>query len=812
MNQNTQSKHLNDQKKRKRSHISSSSSTSLPKSEIVDNDDINSILNQASIPNAVSCKKRKTNPLEQSISTYTTNGRIPKIPMYPSINNNDNKKAITSACKSSTLLANQRTDLASIFEDIENEEKIEEKATMDDKIHRLKDDVRKYKEKRNTVYKKSYIPKIKKKKKRTGKDDDNELEEASFSDDGDNNCSNSDENKDDIEEEEESDCGDDDDENKSRKKYYPKRSIDTKKKNNNNNKCTSTLDSINNVQNHTNKHCGDDTEHIDKSNTYDISTVDENKQTLLIDTSFNTIETPVRLSRKERRKIEEEEKKEQSTDLNTKIICYDDDDDDDNQSDDEDFVIPVDIPINDDQELKTMSHVNNDCPNDKVIIEDADDDGICENDVDCELDDLKLDEEGTFLHPMDPAVESLLAYCAKEGHSKHMRNKAVKDLLMCVSSKVYCNDITQDKSNPYYTDPNMCQKPYRPQTNKDRHLENCQSGWLESDFIRHFSQTKMMNALEKYDELEKTLDEDSERKCVKVFTEKTDLPLVDAKYIAEFLRPAITKFGERPCIAGDNCVSMHLYSYILNNTPTTVLSSSQSSINNNNNNNNNNQTKVIDSNGIPITQVKPTTWREGLNNNTTRGPCTMANKKGFVLREFLLPKVYKQYETDRELGVSHEDAIAKIEPSYCVLCTRFIITLKAIRCAAGLCKPPKNTIQNHRNHFGIIGEYEERRLLKPSESYCGIIAPIVEFSVSDYFVMSINNFHYKIRPGEDIKNYLDETGERGFVIKKYNRDTVVVEKLRRWVERNIVIEKNRFEEGINNSSSSSSTISRLSPQ
>jgi hypothetical protein len=391
-------------------------------------------------------------------------------------------------------------------------------------------------------------------------------------------------------------------------------------------------------------------------------------------------------------------------------------------------------------------------------------------------------------------IESKLIRIAKEGHAQALQGAAVTDL-MKINKSVFCDDITQDPlENVCYVDQNKTNVDYYPKNSRDNYINHVVKSWIEEDFIKAYQNTETMTLLEQYEAVEKTLEEDNERKKNTLKTELKDLPKIESSYVASFLREPILDLGERRCIAGDCCLSYYLFNAIKNNVP---LISSQTDPTSNLN-------------------VDPErgTWRR--QDDSTNATTTTTNvqhqqqqqqqQKGFILREFLLPAQKMQLETDINMGISIKEALEKIERRHCILCNRYLTTIRAARISAGIRDLPTNTIQDHRNYFDCVGEYPLDSMLYFSGDYCGIIGEMVAFKTQDYVLACIDQYKYNVTTQEE-----RDSG-------KLRLDKVI--RLRSWVEKNLITGMKKHEEGIIrnrfntknnnvNASSSSSTSANI---
>lgn len=167
-------------------------------------------------------------------------------------------------------------------------------------------------------------------------------------------------------------------------------------------------------------------------------------------------------------------------------------------------------------------------------------------------------------------------------------------------------------------------------------------------------------------------------------TYRPDIPLISREYIKSFLREPLVQLGERPCMLGNNCISMDL--------------------------------------------------------------CTMRSREPFQLREFLLPNELSLI-ADKARNEPTKDIldIVKLvieEQKPCILCSRYFIH----RCAASngsLGGGPITLIQNHGNRFNSDGEYTEDAMLVCGQTFSGIVVPIVRFDMTDYVPIQYDVFYRK---------------------------------------------------------------------
>lgn len=413
-----------------------------------------------------------------------------------------------------------------------------------------------------------------------------------------------------------------------------------------------------------------------------------------------------------------------------------------------------------------------DAESSSVSGEDSDVERTIEDDFETRGDETSYDdEEGAFVRFTPTSTESELLDQAKKGQSQMMQSRALQ-ALMRIGEFIHCEDITQDPlTNKNYSDPNKTEKDFFTKTDREKYVETAGNDWINEDFASFFQDTETMVALEEYEECEKAL----ERKDSEAKTETCDLPKVSSKYVADFLREPIEELGERPCIAGDQCVSLYLYRFFKNSASlvpksglnsTTPNATSTSSV----------DTDVSSGNKAP-------SWKKTTTTHSANLVKTAKRQEGFILREFLLPAQKEAVEMKCQLGVDLKVALEKIERRHCILCNRYFTTNKANRISAGLSKLPKNTIQDHRNFFNCTGEYDLKSLLKPSDGYCGIIGEFVKFNIADYLPALIKEF--KFVP----KVFTDR--EDPFVF----REPIIREDVGIWVERNCVNAARTHEEG-----------------
>ena len=372
-------------------------------------------------------------------------------------------------------------------------------------------------------------------------------------------------------------------------------------------------------------------------------------------------------------------------------------------------------------------------------------------------DDANEGAEGSYVRLTPTGMESQLVRIAKDGHSQALQTAAVHTL-MRIKKSIFCDDITQDPlENVNYVDPNKTNVDYYPTNRRENYVKHVVSTWMEEDFIKAYQNTETMTLLEQYEAVEKTLEEDNDRKKNVLKTGLKDLPKIDASYVASFLREPILDLGERRCIAGDCCLSYYLFNFVKNNTP------------------------------LVSTQTDPTSHvtvdpEKGVWKSEDARSTSQQQQKGFILREFLLPAQKMQLETDINMGIPIKEALERIERRHCILCNRYLTTIRAARISAGIRDLPTNTIQDHRNYFDCVGEYPTDSMLYFSGDYCGIIGEMVAFKTSDYVLACIDQYKYNVTSQEE-----RESG-------KIRPDTVV--RLRSWVEKNLITGMKKHEEGI----------------
>lgn len=388
-------------------------------------------------------------------------------------------------------------------------------------------------------------------------------------------------------------------------------------------------------------------------------------------------------------------------------------------------------------------------------------------------DELNADE-GSYVRLTPAGIESKLIEIAKRGHTDALQGAAINDL-MRINRGVFCDNIDQDPlTNPYYDDPNKTNVDYHPKDTRANYIDHVVKSWIDEDFIRTYQTTETMVLLEQYTDVIKTLEEDNDRKKITLKTKVEDLPKIEASYIASFLREPILDLGERRCVAGDNCISYYLFDHIQNNAS---LNSTQLNPASGMNIDANKGiwTKKDDSN-------QPTPQRRG-----TTGTASPNGSGGFILREFLLPAQKSQIETEVNLGIPMKEALDKIERKHCILCNRYITTVLAARISAGVGEVPSNTIQDHRNYFECVGQYNLNSMLYFCGDYCGIIGEMVAFKISDYALATIEQCRYNMSTPEE-----KEAG-------KPQPDRYI--RLRAWVEKNLITGMKNHEEGKNNKTS-----------
>lgn len=352
--------------------------------------------------------------------------------------------------------------------------------------------------------------------------------------------------------------------------------------------------------------------------------------------------------------------------------------------------------------------------------------------------------EGSYVRITPVGLESKLVRLAKQGHSQTLQSAAVHDL-MRVQRDIYCDDITQDAlENKNYVDPSKTNTSYLPEDKRKNFVNNVMKSWIEEDFMRAYQNTETMTLLEQYEAVEDTLEKDNERKKISVKTTLEDLPIINAAYNMEFLREPIVDLGERRCIAGDDCVSFYMFNHMKAN--------------------------------VPFIPTPPTPTL----NTTTQQQQQDSHQSGFIIREFLLPAQKTQLELDVSLGVPIKEALEKIERKHCLLCNRYLTTVRAARISAGIRDIPTNTIQDHRNYFNCVGEYPLKSMIYFSADFCGIIGEMVGFNNADYATATIE---YKYN------TTTQEERSRGIMYP----DKVVT--LRSWVEKNLVSGSKKHEEG-----------------
>lgn len=172
---------------------------------------------------------------------------------------------------------------------------------------------------------------------------------------------------------------------------------------------------------------------------------------------------------------------------------------------------------------------------------------------------------------------------------------------------------------------------------------------------------------------------------------RPDIPCISREYIRGFLREAIQRLGERPCMLGPSCVSIDL---------------------------------------------------------CLKHPGITRSKEPFPLREFLLPSdltnIADAASKDTQSDIS--DVVKKVvpNPNPCILCTRYFIH----RCAVsnGMGGGPITLTQNHGNRFNCDGEYAEEAMLTCGQTFSGIVVPVMRFDMTDYVPM-VYDVIYKKTPG-----------------------------------------------------------------
>lgn len=351
---------------------------------------------------------------------------------------------------------------------------------------------------------------------------------------------------------------------------------------------------------------------------------------------------------------------------------------------------------------------------------------------------------GSYVRMTPVGIESKLMEHAKNGYSQKLQSAGINSL-MRVEQSNFCDNITQDPiTNPNYNDKCKTNTNYVPDNERYKYMEDISNSWIEESFVDLFKNSETMALLEQYEQLEKTLEQDNERKKIHVKTEIEDLPKISASYIMDFLREPIPELHERWCIAGEECVSFLMHDYLKMNSPLTL--------------------------NISI----PTDAQNKTN--------TFAQQKveKFILREFLLPRQKAQLELEVNLGTPIKEVLNNIERKHCILCNRFWTSIRASRIASGIKEIPKNTIQDHCNYFNCIGEYPKDSMLCFSGDYCGIIGKIVEFNYDDY-ALGTMEYKYNTTTQEDRMKGINHPDK-----------TIIV---KCWVEKRIITHMQKHDEG-----------------
>lgn len=415
----------------------------------------------------------------------------------------------------------------------------------------------------------------------------------------------------------------------------------------------------------------------------------------------------------------------------------------------------------------------------------------------------ELDVEGSYKRMIPIEVETALEDRAKKGFSKILRNQGISSI-MRISSDLCCGDNRLDPScNPYYTDPTKIYRSYSEgesvleggnvttehgtssssssMNRSDDNNAHKRGGWLSRsegtwdirNTFREYYETAGSHAIETLKScatLEKIMQDENRRKGIKGFTSIEDLPKVSRNYISNFLREPIPGHdGERPCVAGDECVSLILFAFfktgspLLINLPEIYARISSSSMDSLNDENvpfkDTGSDSVLNRCTPPAAFTSKNTERLNDSNETSTAikekeifiktygqkikqlveyMSAIEEKEGFVLREFLLPEESKRYEEAISLGCSPEKAIDDIPRKHCIMCNRMHTAYRASLIASGLLPVPENCIQDHTNAIDCPGEYPKSCLLKLSDEVTGIIGDFVAFDETNYAPCLVN--------------------------------------------------------------------------